>query len=195
MKNQDGGEIWHIRLGFETVSWQLVAHIQKRFYSIHAEPFSRTPKSSKQKKGSASRVLDQLPFPELFHPPAHFHLKFNDESGINVPFFCRPGIFSSAFLSKTKKQKKKTKKIKTKHGPLKWLKILQVDSGREFMSAFQKLMENYKTFIRRGRNEFYRDQAINEYFNRSLGERLSIWSLKTTKATVTRTPQNKNIIG
>ena len=28
MKNQDGGEIWHIRLGFETVSWQ------------HAAPFS-----------------------------------------------------------------------------------------------------------------------------------------------------------
>ena len=57
MKNQDGGEIWHIRLGFETVSWQRAAHIQKRSYSIHAEPFSRTPKSSKQKKGSASRVL------------------------------------------------------------------------------------------------------------------------------------------
>ena len=61
MKNQDGGEIWHIRLGFETVSWQLVAHIQKRFYSIHAEPFSRTPKSSKQKKGSASRVNKTIP--------------------------------------------------------------------------------------------------------------------------------------
>ena len=61
MKNQDGGEIWHIRLGFETVSWQLVAHIQKRFYSIHAEPFSRTPKSSKQKKGSASRVFHPIP--------------------------------------------------------------------------------------------------------------------------------------
>ena len=29
MKNQDGGEIWHIRLGFETVSWQLVAHITR----------------------------------------------------------------------------------------------------------------------------------------------------------------------
>ena len=57
MKNQDGGEIWHIRLGFETVSWQHAAHIQKRSYSIHAEPFSRTPKSSKQKKGSASRVV------------------------------------------------------------------------------------------------------------------------------------------
>ena len=57
MKNQDGGEIWHIRLGFETVSWQHAAHIQKRSYSIHAEPFSRTPKSSKQKKSSASRVM------------------------------------------------------------------------------------------------------------------------------------------
>ena len=60
MKNQDGGEIWHIRLGFETVSWQLVVHIQKRFYSIHAEPFSKTPKSSKQKKGSASRVRNRI---------------------------------------------------------------------------------------------------------------------------------------
>ena len=60
MKNQDGGEIWHIRLGFETVSWQHAAHIQKGSYSIHAEPFSRTPKSSKQKKGSASRVLSPL---------------------------------------------------------------------------------------------------------------------------------------
>ena len=28
MKNQDGGEIWHIRLGYETVSWQHAAHIQ-----------------------------------------------------------------------------------------------------------------------------------------------------------------------
>ena len=26
MKNQDGGEIWHIRLGFETASWQHAAH-------------------------------------------------------------------------------------------------------------------------------------------------------------------------
>ena len=67
MKNQDGSEIWHIRLGFETVSWQLVAHIQKRFYSIHAEPFSRTPKSSKQKKGSASRVACDWLTPRLHH--------------------------------------------------------------------------------------------------------------------------------
>ena len=29
MKNQDGGEIRHIRLGFETVSWQHAAHIQQ----------------------------------------------------------------------------------------------------------------------------------------------------------------------
>ena len=66
MKNQDGGEIWHIRLGFETVSWQHAAHIQKRSYSIHAEPFSRTPKSSKQKKGSASRVIRSVIELELY---------------------------------------------------------------------------------------------------------------------------------
>ena len=28
IKNQDGLEIWHIRLGFETVSWQHAVHIQ-----------------------------------------------------------------------------------------------------------------------------------------------------------------------
>ena len=44
-------------------------------------------------------LLDQLPFPELFHPPAHFSLTFYDDSEINVPLFCRPVIFSPAFLS------------------------------------------------------------------------------------------------
>ena len=53
MKNQDGGEIWHIRLGFETVSWQLVAHtVFKKDFTR----FMQSLKSSKQKKGSASRV-------------------------------------------------------------------------------------------------------------------------------------------
>ena len=49
LKNQYGGEIWHIRLGFETIlaTW--------RAYSIFTQSFSRRPKS-KQKKGSASRV-------------------------------------------------------------------------------------------------------------------------------------------
>ena len=69
MKNQDGGEIWHIRLGFETVSWQHAAHIQNRSYSIHAEPFSRTPKSSKQKKGSASRMKKDWSTVKNMGPP------------------------------------------------------------------------------------------------------------------------------
>ena len=38
-----------------------------------------------------------------------------------------------------------------KHGPLKWPQLLQVDPGREFMSAVTKVMENNKTVIRRGR--------------------------------------------
>ena len=33
-------------------------------------------------------------------------------------------------------------------------------------------MENHKTFIRRGRTEIHRDQAIVERFNRTLAERL-----------------------
>ena len=41
-----------IRPGFETVSQQHAAHAQQRSYSGHAESFSSTPKSSKQKKGS-----------------------------------------------------------------------------------------------------------------------------------------------
>ena len=33
-------------------------------------------------------------------------------------------------------------------------------------------MENHKTYIRRGRTEIHRDQAIVEHFNRTLAERL-----------------------
>ena len=33
-------------------------------------------------------------------------------------------------------------------------------------------MENHKTYIRRGRTEIHRDQAIVERFNRTLAERL-----------------------
>ena len=59
-----------------------------------------------------------------------------------------------------------------KHAPLTWPKMPQVDHGREFMGAVTKEMEKRKTYIRRGRTEIYRDQAIVERFNRTLAERL-----------------------
>ena len=50
--------------------------------------------------------------------------------------------------------------------------MLQVDPGREFMGSVNKEMESRKTYIRRGRTEIHRDQAIVERFNRTLAERL-----------------------
>ncbi|KAL9954763.1 hypothetical protein ACROYT_G042338 [Oculina patagonica] len=55
---------------------------------------------------------------------------------------------------------------------LKWPQMLQVDPGREFMGAVTKEMENHKTYIRRGRVNFHRDQAIVERFNQTLAGRL-----------------------
>ena len=51
-----------------------------------------------------------------------------------------------------------------KRAPLKWPELLQVDPGREFMGAVTKEMENHKTYIRRGRVDIHRDQAIVERF-------------------------------
>ena len=59
-----------------------------------------------------------------------------------------------------------------KRSPLKWPELMQVDPGREFMGAVTKEMENHKTYIRRGRVDIHRDQAIVERFNRTLAERL-----------------------
>ena len=59
-----------------------------------------------------------------------------------------------------------------RRSPLTWPNMLQVDPGREFMGAVTKEMEKHKTFIRRGRTEIHRDQAIVERFNRTLAERL-----------------------
>ena len=58
-----------------------------------------------------------------------------------------------------------------KRSPLTWPEMLQVDPGRKFMGAVTKEMEKHKTFIRRGRVEIHRDQAIVERFNRTLAER------------------------
>ena len=59
-----------------------------------------------------------------------------------------------------------------KRGSLTWPSMLQVDPGREFMGGVTKEMEKHKTYIRRGRTEIHRDQAIVERFNRTLAERL-----------------------
>ena len=50
--------------------------------------------------------------------------------------------------------------------------MLQVDPGCEFMGGVTKEMDKHKTYIRRGRTEIHRDQAIVERFNRTLAERL-----------------------
>ena len=57
-----------------------------------------------------------------------------------------------------------------RRSPLTWPQMLQVDPGREFMGAMTKEMEKHKTYIRRGRTEIHRDQAIVKRFNRTLAE-------------------------
>jgi len=59
-----------------------------------------------------------------------------------------------------------------RRSPLTSPQMLQVDPGREFMGGVTKEMESHKTYIRRGRTEIHRDQAIVERFNRTLAERL-----------------------
>ena len=59
-----------------------------------------------------------------------------------------------------------------KRSPLTWPHMLRVDPGREFMGSVTKEMKNHKTYIRRGRPEIRRDQAIVERFNHTLAERL-----------------------
>jgi len=59
-----------------------------------------------------------------------------------------------------------------RRSPLTWPEMLQVDPGREFVGGVTKEMESHKTYIRRGRTEIHRDQAIVERFNRTLAERL-----------------------
>jgi len=47
-----------------------------------------------------------------------------------------------------------------RRSPLTWPQMLQVDPGREFMGSVTKEMEDHKTYIRCGRTEIHRDQAI-----------------------------------
>ena len=64
-----------------------------------------------------------------------------------------------------------------RRSPLTWPQMLQVDPGREFMGGVTKEMENTKNYIRCGRTEIHRDQAIVERFNRTLAERLFVISM------------------
>ena len=70
---------------------------------------------------------------------------------------------AEALTSKTSDEVAQAFQETYKRGPLKWPQMLQVDPGREFMGAVTKEMENHKTFIRRGRTEIHRDQAIVEH--------------------------------
>ena len=59
-----------------------------------------------------------------------------------------------------------------KRSRLKWPKLLQVDPGREFMGAVNKLMKSKNVQIRRGEKALHRSQAIVERFNGTLAEKL-----------------------
>ena len=71
-----------------------------------------------------------------------------------------------------------------KRSPLTWPEMLQVDPGREFMGAVTKEMEKHKTFIRRGRVEIHRDQAIVERFTALLLSACSATSMPLKCASV-----------
>ncbi|XP_031553858.1 uncharacterized protein LOC116290879 [Actinia tenebrosa] len=55
---------------------------------------------------------------------------------------------------------------------LKWPKLLQVDSGTEFMGVVTKTLKDHSTKIRRAEAEYHRGQSIVERFNKTLAERL-----------------------
>ena len=59
-----------------------------------------------------------------------------------------------------------------KRSPLKWPKLLQVDTGKEFMGAVSQLLAKHGVSVRRGRVDVHRDQGVVERFNRTLAERL-----------------------
>ena len=56
--------------------------------------------------------------------------------------------------------------------PLKWLKLLQVDPGRESMGAVSQLLAKHSVQVWRSRVDIHRDQGTVERWNRTLAERL-----------------------
>ena len=59
-----------------------------------------------------------------------------------------------------------------RRGPLRWPRLLRVDTRREFMGAVSREMEKHVTSIRRGHVEVHRDQVIVGRFNCILAERV-----------------------
>ena len=55
---------------------------------------------------------------------------------------------------------------------MKWPKLLQVDSGREFMGAVTRLLAKHSVQVWRGWVDIHRDQGVVERWNRTLAERL-----------------------
>ena len=82
--------------------------------------------------------------------------------------------YKEAKLLTTKESAEVAKAFSTiyKRSRLKWPKLLQVDPGREFMGAVNKLMNSKNVKIRRGEKALHRSQAIVERFNRTLAEKL-----------------------
>ena len=61
-----------------------------------------------------------------------------------------------------------------KRSPLWWPKLLQVDSGRDFMGSVIQLLAKHSVQVRYGRVDIHRDQGIVERFNRTLALRAPI---------------------
>ena len=59
-----------------------------------------------------------------------------------------------------------------KRSPLRWPKLLEVDSGHEFMGSVSQLLAKHSVQVRPGRVDIHKDQGIVKRFNRTLAERL-----------------------
>ena len=57
-----------------------------------------------------------------------------------------------------------------RRGPLKWLKVLQVDPAREFMGAVSQLLAKARGFCPAWWPDLHRDQAIVKRWNCALAD-------------------------